>query len=232
MRIRRLLLVATLAVGAVALVPSAAFAASGEDPGSKFEDHLEHCLEAALDDKAKDESFNLNRAVEDCHAAPSIVVPAVAEMFWGALAWAIVAFFLLKFGMPAIKKTLKARQDKIRGDLEGAEHARTEAEAELVQYRAQLADSRSEGAAIVEAARTDAERVRSEILARAEVEATELKQRAAEDIDLATQRARTDLQGQVKELTIALAEKVVERNLDADTQSALIDSYISSVGSN
>ncbi len=150
----------------------------------------------------------------------------MSELFWGGLAWAIVAFFLMKFGFPMLKKTLKARQDKIRGDLEGAEKARTEAEAELVQYRAQLADSRSEGATIVEAARVDAERVRSEILARAETEATELKTRATEDIALASERARSDLQGQVKELSIELAEKVVEHSLDADTQIALIDSYI------
>ena len=36
----------------------------------------------------------------------------------------------------------------------------------------------------------------------------------------------------MKDLSIELAEKVVEHNLDADTQRALIDSYIAQVGSN
>jgi F0F1-type ATP synthase membrane subunit b/b' len=40
-----------------------------------------------------------------------------------------------------------------------------------------------------------------------------------------------DLRAQVADLSIGLAEKVVERNLDRDTQRALIDSYIDSVGS-
>jgi F-type H+-transporting ATPase subunit b len=229
MRIRNLFAVGMLALTALVFVPATAASA---DPGKDFQKELTTCLTEALDKKKADPSYNLTTAVDDCHKAPSIVVPAVSEMFWGALAWAIVAFFLMKFGFPVLKKTLKARQDKIRGDLEGAEQARTEAEAELVQYRAQLADSRSEGAAIVEAARVDAERLRAEILARAETEALELKTRATEDIALASERARSDLQGQVKELTIELAEKVVEHSLDAETQNALIDSYIAGVGSN
>jgi F0F1-type ATP synthase membrane subunit b/b' len=40
----------------------------------------------------------------------------------------------------------------------------------------------------------------------------------------------SDLQHQVTDLSIELAEKIVERNLDPDTQRALVESYISSVG--
>ena len=70
---------------------------------------------------------------------------------------------------------------------------------------------------ILEAARGDAERVRADIIARAETEANEIKARANEDIRLATERAQADLQASVKDLSIELAEKVVEHNLDADT---------------
>ena len=41
-----------------------------------------------------------------------------------------------------------------------------------------------------------------------------------------------ELQGRVAELSIELAEKVVERNLDHDTQIRLIENYINQVGSN
>ena len=39
-----------------------------------------------------------------------------------------------------------------------------------------------------------------------------------------------ELQGQVASLAIELAEKVVEANLDADTNNRLIESYITQVG--
>jgi F-type H+-transporting ATPase subunit b len=66
---------------------------------------------------------------------------------------------------------------------------------------------------------------------RAEAEVGELRRRSQEDIQAAQQRATADLRSQVAELAIQLAEKVVERNLDRDTNVALIDSFINQVGS-
>jgi F-type H+-transporting ATPase subunit b len=174
----------------------------------------------------------LKNAVDDSHKAKSIVVPAAPEMLWGSLAFLIVLGVLVKFAFPTLKKTMAARTDKIRSDLDGAASAKAEAEEELANYRAQLANSRNEGQQLIETARADAERVRADLIARAEAEAAEVKARAGEDIRLATERAQADLQASVKDLSIELAEKVVERNLDPETQRALIDSYISQVGSN
>ncbi len=56
-----------------------------------------------------------------------------------------------------------------------------------------------------------------------------MRARARDDIRLATERAMGDLQTRVADLSIELAEKVVERNLDRDTQLALIESYINQV---
>jgi len=159
-------------------------------------------------------------------------VPAAPELLWGSIAFLIVLGVLVKFAFPTLKKTMSDRQDKIRQDLEGAESARLEAEREREDYRQKVQESRQEAVEILEAARGDAERVRADILARAENEATEIKARANEDIRLATERAQADLQASVKDLSIELAEKVVERNLDPETQRALIDSYIAQVGSN
>jgi F-type H+-transporting ATPase subunit b len=72
--------------------------------------------------------------------------------------------------------------------------------------------------------------VKRQIQAQAEADAAETRARAQEDIGLATDRAQADLQGRVAELSIELAEKIVERNLDRDTQLALVESYIGQVG--
>jgi F-type H+-transporting ATPase subunit b len=159
-------------------------------------------------------------------------VPAAPELLWGSLAFLIVLGVLVKFAFPTLKKTMADRSEKIRSDLDGAASAKAQAEEELANYRSQLANSRNEGQELIEAARADAERVRADLIARAEAEAAEIKARANDDIRLATERAQADLQSSVKDLSIELAEKVVERNLDPETQRALIDSYISQVGSN
>ncbi|MFN8028153.1 MAG: F0F1 ATP synthase subunit B [Acidimicrobiia bacterium] len=230
MRIRRLLAAALIAGGALFAVAQPAFA---EDPGTAAGKELQECLEKALDSyKENKNGTDLKNAVDDCHKAKSIVVPAAPEMLWGSIAFLIVLGVLVKFAFPTLKKTMKDRSDKIASDLEGAASAKAQAEEELANYRAQLANSRNEGSQLIETARADAERVRADIIARAEAEAADIKSRANEDIRLATERAQADLQASVKDLSIELAEKVVEHNLDAETQRALIDSYISQVGSN
>jgi F-type H+-transporting ATPase subunit b len=71
--------------------------------------------------------------------------------------------------------------------------------------------------------------VKRAIQAQAEADAAETRNRAQEDIRLAADRAQADLQHRVAELSIELAEKIVERNLDRDTQLALVESYIGQV---
>jgi F-type H+-transporting ATPase subunit b len=224
MRIRRLL--AAVLLGGAMLFALAQPASA--DPSVEANKELRECAEKALEGSNAD----LQNALDDCHKAKSIVVPAVPELLWGSIAFLIVLGVLVKFAFPVLKKTMQDRQDKIREDLEGAESARAEAEREREDYRQKIQESRQEAVGILEAARGDAERVRADIIARAETEANEIKARATDDIRLATERAQADLQASVKDLSIELAEKVVERNLDPETQRALIDSYIAQVGSN
>ena len=210
MRIRRLLAVLVLAFGALVALPATAHATSGSGK-------LAQCLEEA---SQLGTTADVEAAEEDCNSAPSLILPEANELIWGTIAFAIVAFALMKFGFPAIKKALKDREDRIRSDLERAESARVEAESSLAVYQQQLAEARAESGRIVEEARLAADQVRRDLLARAEADAADLKARAEADIRLATDRAMSDLQARVSDLAIELAEKVVERNLDRDTQVA------------
>lgn len=164
--------------------------------------------------------------------AKNPILPEGKEILWGGISFLIVFSLLAWKAWPAIKKALKDRQDRIRGDLEGAEQARVEAETSLDEYRRQLAEARNEASKIIEEARLAAEQVRQERIAAIDGEIAEHRARATEDIRLATERAMSDLQGRVAELSIQLAEKVVEHNLDRDTQTRLIENYINQVGSN
>lgn len=230
MRIRRMLAAALFASLPLIAVPGVAHASGGEGVtiGECNVEETKKAAQAVLDqDKALAENL-----VEDCFSSKSPIIPKWSEVIWGGIAWLIVMLALVKFALPALKKTMQAREDRIRGDLESAATAKSTAEAELAQYRAQLADARTEASRIIEEARQAADQVRNERLAVVETEADELRARAQEDIRLASERAMADLRGQVASMSIELAEKIVERNLDASTQQALIDSYIAQVGKN
>lgn len=228
---KRILAAVVLGVGLLVAAPGVA-GASGETVGGcileEFEELFGEEIPAELTEE-QDEA--LEEIADECNEAPSPVIPEVNEIIWGGLFFAIVLGVLAKFAFPALKQGMQQREDKIRDDLEAAEQSRAEAEQELARYRQQLADARQEAAQIVEEAREAGDQVRRDIIARAEEDASALRSRAEEDVRLATERAMADLQSQVGSLSIDLAEKIVERNLDRDTQMALIQSYIDQVGS-
>jgi F-type H+-transporting ATPase subunit b len=176
---------------------------------------------------------NLLLAAEEVNVkAKNPILPEGKELLWGSISFLIVFALLAWKAWPAIKAGLEARQERIREDLHKAEQARMEAETSLEDYKRQLAEARNDASQIIEEARLQAESVRQERVAAVEREIADLRARAADDIRLATERAMGDLQSRVAELSIELAEKVVERNLDRQTQTALIESYINQVGSN
>jgi F-type H+-transporting ATPase subunit b len=74
--------------------------------------------------------------------------------------------------------------------------------------------------------------VRRELVARAEEEANDVRTRAQGDIALQRERALAELRTDVANLSIELAERIVERNLDHTTQMQLVDSFIDQVGRN
>jgi F-type H+-transporting ATPase subunit b len=213
MRIRVLIAACGLAVLALLVTPGVAHA----QPASEAE---EHCIELLEEGKK----------IDDCQEAPSLILPETNEIIWGGLAFLVLLLVMWKYALPPIRNMMKQREDRIREDLERAEQARTEAESELANYRRQVAEARSEAARIIEEARQSADEVKRQIQAQAEADAAATRSRAQEDIRLASERAQADLQGRVADLSIELAEKIVERNLDRDTQLALVESYIGQVG--
>ena len=155
-----------------------------------------------------------------------LVLPEFAELLWGAVGFALLMAILFKFVFPSLGKMLDERGAKIQGQMEQAETERQQAEQLRRQYEEQLADSRSQGNALVEEARAQAERVRADILARAEEEAQQVRQRARADVEAERGRIVQDLRGQVATLSVELAGKIVQRELNPEQHRQLVDQYI------
>ena len=165
------------------------------------------------------------------HTGPANpILPDKNELVWGTLSFLILLILLAKFAYPAVAQGMENRANRIRKDLDDAERLKSEAQTILDQYTAQLQDAKNEANRIIEEARQTADQLRRDLMARAESEVAELRQRNADDINAAKERTLADLRTQVAEIAIAAAERVVERNLDRDTNAALVDNFISQVG--
>ncbi len=160
----------------------------------------------------------------------AFLLPVPEELFAGIIAFSIVFFFVWKWAIPVLNKTLEARQAAIAGELETAENAKVEAESLLRDYRQQVAGAKDEASKILADARDAGEAVKGDIIARAEGEAQQIKTRASDEIAAERERAVAGLRRQVADLSLVVAAKVVESTLDADTQRDLVDRYIDELG--
>jgi F-type H+-transporting ATPase subunit b len=154
------------------------------------------------------------------------IIPEVDEIIVGGLAFILVFLVLARFAFPRLNEAMKARTEKIQGDLEKAEQAKGSAESALERYEEQLREARAEAGKIIDEARKTAEQVRKDAAARAEDDARQTVAKAQEEIRAERDRALQELRAEVGALSVTLAERVVGQSLDKDRQLKLVDDYI------
>jgi F-type H+-transporting ATPase subunit b len=155
------------------------------------------------------------------------IVPLWQELVVGSIAFAVLCFVLIKFVFPRMEQTFQARVDAIEGGIKRAEAAQAEANRLLEQYKAQLAEARSEAAKIRDDARLDAEGIKQEILVRAREEADRVIAHGRDQLAAERQTIIRDLRGQVAELSVELASKIVGESLaDEARRKGTVDRFL------
>jgi F-type H+-transporting ATPase subunit b len=204
--------------------------AAGESIGACLVEKFHAAEEEGLEGSKLEEQ--IDKQSKDCLEAPNPILPATNEIIWGGISFLILLAAMWKWGVPAIKKGMNDRTERIRVDLEAAEHARLAAEAERADVEAQLRDARAEAGRIIDEARGQADGVRAELQRRAEADIAEMRARAETEVDAARAAAEADVRREVASLAMGAAELVVGRQLaDTETQVQLIEDYINRVGS-
>jgi F-type H+-transporting ATPase subunit b len=155
---------------------------------------------------------------------------ATNEIYWGTIAFFVMAFLLVKFARKPFLDYFHRRSEVVADQLGEAEEARVAAEAERDRIKSALADSDTEAARIIEDARRTADALTADIAARADADVAALRERASIDLAATRAQAQADLAGELSRLALGAAEEVVTSSLDADSQQRLIDDYIRQVG--
>ena len=158
------------------------------------------------------------------------ILPAANELIWGAISFLILLLLMYRTVFPQVNKVYKERRANIEGRLEEAERERDEAEQLLQKYRERLAAAEDETQRILEDARANAERIRKDLLSKADADAERRLERATEAIRAERDQAIRRLRGEVGTLAVELATKVVGDSLDRDRQLRLVDQYIDQLG--
>jgi F-type H+-transporting ATPase subunit b len=150
----------------------------------------------------------------------------------GLFIWTIATFLVLltllaKFAWGPLLKALEERQSLIRKSLDDAQQARQELERLNQEQQRILASARAEADSIVSQSRSDAERLRQELRESARAEAANIVKNAERQIELQTHQALRQIRQEAVELSVAIASKLLARNLSKEDNDRLIQQTLS-----
>jgi F-type H+-transporting ATPase subunit b len=159
---------------------------------------------------------------------------ATPEPFQINLFWIIVAattfvlFFVLvrEFALAGLQNTLTERRERIEQGLKDAEQARNDRESAEQERLAALQEARREANEIINRAQKVAAETREADIAATREELDRLKERASAEIEVEKQRAIAELRGEVTDLALAAAGRVVGDSMTSDRQRRLVADFL------
>ena len=158
----------------------------------------------------------------------------ISVNFWDiliSLANLTILFLLVKkFLFQPVKNILQKRQDEIDGQYRLAEEKEKEAAANKETWEKKMESAESKANEILSDA-TETAKVRSEkILSEAKERADGIVRRAEAEAELEHQKATEEIKREIVEVSGALAQKMLEREINTEDHHDLIDSFIENLG--
>ena len=142
----------------------------------------------------------------------------------------IQMFLVKKFFLDKIKAVLDQRREAADQEITTAEAAKAEALEIKQTYEQNMLQAKAQASEILDRAQKTATTRGEEIIRQANEEAAQLKQKAAADIAMEKKKALNDAKDEISGVAMAIAEKVVERQLDSADHDKLINQFIDGLG--
>lgn len=154
----------------------------------------------------------------------------------GLFIWTIITFLVLlalltKFAWKPLLSALETRQEAIKKSLENAEAAKRELERLQQESAAIIKKANAEAASIVSKSWSDAEQHREEMKQKAKAEADAIVKESKRQIEVETGRALRQIRNEVADLSIAIASKVIQRNVTKEDNDRLIQDTLKQIDS-
>lgn len=140
--------------------------------------------------------------------------------------FAVISRFLYK----PVNGLINERKKVIASNLAVAEKQKEEMAEIKSDYEAEILKARGEAKKIVDDSRAKGEEVRMQIIEQANEEAVQIKARAEKELEREREQNQRDMKDQIAEISMLVASKVIQKNLDNETQQKFIDQFIDEVG--
>jgi F-type H+-transporting ATPase subunit b len=142
----------------------------------------------------------------------------------------IIFLFLKKFLFGRVNEILEERNAEVAKSYADADLALRSAEEKERSYTEKLAAAKDESAELVKSATKKAQSRSDEIIAEAKDEAHQTLTKAKSDIERERRAAVNQIKDEISVLSVMIARKMVDKELDKKSQEEIIDSCISELG--
>lgn len=165
----------------------------------------------------------------EAHEPVNLLSPNTGLMFWTLLIFIVLLVILSRFAFKPLTAAVEAREAALEKAIEDAKRDREEAAKLLEEQRRALDAARADAQRVIAEARTTGEKLRNEMLEQTKHQQQEMLERARVEIENERRRAIADLRREAVDLALVGASKVIERNLDNETNRRLVESFLATV---
>ncbi|MSO45965.1 MAG: ATP synthase F0 subunit B [Acidobacteria bacterium] len=158
-----------------------------------------------------------------------LVQPDPGLFIWTILTFLVLVGLLARFAWRPLLQALDGRQAAIAKSLEDAQRARQELERLQRESAEMMRQARVEADAIISRTRSDAEALREELKQKSRAEAASIVKNAEKQIQLETARAVQQIRKETIDLSVAIASKILRRQVSKDDHEGLIEETLKQV---
>ena len=158
-----------------------------------------------------------------------LVQPDPGLFIWTILTFLVLLGLLAKFAWRPLLEALERRQATIARSLEDAQRARQELERLQRESAQVMQQARAEAEAVISRSRSDAEALREELKQKSRAEAAAIVKNAERQIQMETARAVQQIRGEAVDLSVAIASKILRRQVSKEDHEGLIEDTLKQV---
>ncbi|MFA5834612.1 MAG: F0F1 ATP synthase subunit B [Bacteroidota bacterium] len=153
-------------------------------------------------------------------------------IIWTMITFALLVMVLGKFAWKPILQALQAREQEIAGALKKAEEAKKDAERMMQENKIAMEKASTETARLIAEGRAMAEQLKNDIVAKANESAKKMMDQAKDEIGREKESAMAQLRSEVADLSISVAEKILDESLDGAKQKKMVDKVLQQLQNN
>lgn len=154
---------------------------------------------------------------------PLTLIATICNLF-------VQMFIVKKFFLDKILAVLDQRREAADKQIQDAQAARQEALDIKKTYEQNMLQANQQASEILASAQKTATERSEKIIGQAQQQAAQIKSKASADIAMEKKKAINEAKDEISGLAMAIASKVVERELGEKDQSGLIDRFINELG--